>query len=128
MMFEGSCGLTATNGSSSLFTQLISPGNMNAETSQDANGLVLDAWLTEVVVYGPAEATATGRRIISAQTAAAARGKDFLMPHLHRIEPKSPAPILPRRASRCQSRTHGGGATHRIGPIRLRQLAQSHER
>ena len=90
MMFDGSCGLTATNGSSSLFTQLISPGNMNAETSQDANGLVLDAWLTEVVAYGPAEATATGRRIISAQTAAVARGKDFLMPHLHRIEPKSP--------------------------------------
>jgi hypothetical protein len=100
---------------------------MNAETSQDANGLVLDAWLTEVVVYGPAEATATGRRIISAQTAAAARGKDFLMPHLHRIEPKSPAPILPRRASRCQARTHGGVPTRQIGPIRLRQLAQSHE-
>src|ERR1044072_8153861 len=92
MMFDGSCGLTATNGSRSLFPPLISPGNMNAEPSHDANGLVLDAWLTEVVVYGPAEATATGRRIISAQTAVAARGKDFLMPHLHRIEPKSPAP------------------------------------
>jgi hypothetical protein len=84
MMFDGFFGLTATNGSSSLFTQLISPGNMYAETSHDANGLVLDAWLTVVVVYGPAEATATGKRINSAETAAAARGKPFLMPHLHR--------------------------------------------
>jgi len=58
---------------------------MNAETSHDANGLVLDAWLTEVVVYGPAEATATGKRIKSADTAAAVRGKPFLIPHLHRI-------------------------------------------
>jgi hypothetical protein len=46
---------------------------MNAETSQDANGLVLDAWLTEVVAYGPAEATPTGRRITRAATAAANR-------------------------------------------------------
>jgi len=83
---------------------------MNAETSHVANGLVLDAWLTEVVVYGPAEATATGRRIISAQTAAAARGKDFLMPHLHRIELKTPAPSSrDARAGVKQGRT---GCTH----------------
>src|SRR5262245_45046565 len=91
MMFDESCGLTATKGSSSLFTQLISPGNMNAETSHEANGLELDAWLTEVVAYRPAEAAATGRKIISAQTPAAVRGKEFVMPHLHRIKPKSPA-------------------------------------
>jgi hypothetical protein len=46
---------------------------MNAETSHDANGLALDAWLTDVVAYGPAEATPTGRRINKAPTAAASR-------------------------------------------------------
>jgi hypothetical protein len=58
---------------------------MNEETSHDANGLVLDAWLTAVVVYGPAEATATGNRIKSAAAATAVRGKPFLMPHLRQI-------------------------------------------
>jgi hypothetical protein len=60
---------------------------MNAETSHDANGLVLDPTLTDVVVYGAAEATATGKRINNPATAAAVRGKPFLMPHLHRIAP-----------------------------------------
>src|SRR5690242_1063316 len=106
MMFNGFVGLTATNGSSSLFTQLTSPGNKNAETSHDPNGLVLDAWLTDVVVYGPADATATGRRINSAETAAAALGKPFLMAHLHQIAPMTAkASILLRRATRCQAST-----------------------
>jgi hypothetical protein len=76
---------------------------MNAETSHDANGLVLDAWLTDLVVYGPAEATATGKRINSAATAAAVRGKPFFMPHLHRIASKTSAGILLRLATGCQA-------------------------
>src|SRR5438034_9218475 len=125
MMFDGSCGLTATNGSSSLFTQLTSPGNMNAETSHDANGLVLDAWLTDVVVYGPAEATATGKRINSADTAAAVRGKPFFMLHLHRIASR------PLRASSCDGRrtVKRAGQTSPDPPARAplqpRRLAQS---
>src|SRR5262249_44150221 len=78
MMFFGSRGFTATHGSSSLFTQLTSPGNRNAEMSHDANGLVLDAWLTDVVAYGPAEATDTGSRNTRAASAAA-YGMPFLM-------------------------------------------------
>jgi hypothetical protein len=92
MMLEESVGFTATHGSSSLFTQLISPGNKNPEMSQDAKGLspfagglgIPDAWCTTVVAYGPAEATVTGRRINRAATAAAA-GKPFLIAYLPRI-------------------------------------------
>jgi hypothetical protein len=71
---------------------------MNAEMSHDANGLVLEACLTEVVAYGPAEATATGKRINSAETAAAVRGKPFFMPHLH------PIATRPLRTSSCDGR------------------------
>src|SRR5215475_14287068 len=108
MMFDEFVGLTATNGSSSLFTQLISPGNMNAETSHAANGLVLDAWRTEVVVYGPAEATATGKKINSAVTAAAIRGKPFCIRHLHGSWLAPPGPILLRRVTWCQARRPAG--------------------
>ena len=39
MMFEELVGFTATHGSSSLFTQLISPGSKYPEMSHEANGL-----------------------------------------------------------------------------------------
>jgi hypothetical protein len=63
--------------------------------SQEAKGLsplagglgVPDAWCTTVVAYGPAEATATGRRINRA-VIAAARGMTFLMAYLPRIGPE----------------------------------------
>src|SRR6266536_1087482 len=84
MMFDGSCGFTAIHGSSSLFTQLTSPGSRDPEMSHDANGLALDAWLTDVVAYGPAEATPTGRRINKAATAAASR-MSFLIAFLPQI-------------------------------------------
>src|SRR6266536_112316 len=88
MMFDGSCGFTATHGSSSLFTQLTSPGSRDPEMSHDANGLALDAWLTDVVAYGPAEATPTGRRITRAATAAASRMPFLIFP---------PSDQIPRR-------------------------------
>src|SRR5436190_5297717 len=105
MMFDRFCGLTATNGSSSLFTQLISPGNMSAETSHDANGLVLDAWLTEVVVYGPAEATPTGSRISRAATAAANR-MPFLIASSLKWDPLDDPSDRVRKCQACtRSRT-----------------------
>src|SRR6266511_470752 len=96
MMLEESVGFTATHGSSSVFTKLVSPGIKNPEMSHEAKGLsplagglgVPDAWCTTVVTYGPAAAGASGIRIIRAETTAAARGMPFLMAHLHRIEPK----------------------------------------
>src|SRR5437773_12030380 len=102
MMLEGSMGFTATHGSNSLFSQLISPGNRNPEMSQEAKGLfplagglgVPDAWLTTVVAYGPAEATAAGSRINRA--AAAAAGKPFLMAYLPLIGPEA------SRSSACE--------------------------
>jgi hypothetical protein len=58
--------------------------------SQDAKGLALDAWLTDVVAYGPAEATPTGRRINTAATSTASR-----MPLLIAFLPRSiPRAIL----------------------------------
>src|SRR4051812_27284769 len=97
MMFEESVGFTATHGSSSLFTQLISPGNKYPETSHEANGLlpfagglgVPDAWWTTAVM-GPAAAGASGMRTIKAEAAIAAR-MPFFMPHLPRFESKSRA-------------------------------------
>src|SRR5512133_888772 len=90
---EESVGFTATHGSSSLFSQLISPGSRNPEMSQEAKGLsplagglgVPDAWCTTVVAYGPAEATAIGRRINRTATAAA-RGMTFPMAYLPLID------------------------------------------
>src|SRR6266508_2208314 len=110
MMLEESVGFTATHGSSSVFTKLVSPGIKNPEMSHEAKGLsplagglgVPEAWCTDVLTYGPADAGASGRRIIRADTRAAARGMPFLMPHLHRIEPK-PWPIFLRWLRRCQA-------------------------
>jgi hypothetical protein len=75
---------------------LVSPGIKNPEMSHEAKGLsplagglgVPEASWTTVVTYGPADAGASGRRIIT-ETKAAARGMLFLMAHLHRIEPKN---------------------------------------
>src|SRR6266478_4793279 len=121
MMLEGSVGFTATHGSSSLFSQLISPGNRNPEMSQEAKGLsplagglgVPEAWCTIVVVYGPAEATAAGRRINRAATAAA-RGMTFLMAYLPRIAPDvsrfSARWFVPSRTRAWNSRCRRGRA------------------
>src|SRR6266496_2560517 len=97
MMLEESVGFTATHGSSSVFTKLVSPGIKNPEMSHEAKGLsplagglgVPDAWCTAVVSYGPADAAASGRRIISNEATTATRGMRFLIAHLHRIESKT---------------------------------------
>src|SRR6267142_4578220 len=105
MMFDGSCGFTATHGSSSLFTQLTSPGNRNPEMSHDENGLALDAWLTDVVAYGPAEATATGKIINRAATAAS--GMPLLIAFLLRSDPTQ-HPL--DRDPKCQLRAIAPGS------------------
>src|SRR5213083_3002366 len=110
MMLEWSVGFTATHGSSSVFTKFVSPGSKTPEMSQEAKGLfpfagglgVPEAWCTAVATYGPADAAANGRRTIMAKITAAARGMPSLMPHLHRIEPKTPA-HPPNTASHCQA-------------------------
>src|SRR5919198_5063335 len=109
MMLAAFVGFTATHGSSSVFTKLVSPEIRNPEMSHEANGLfplagglgVPDACCTTVVTYGPADAAANGRRIISAETAAAVRGMRFLMEPSPRIEPNR-RPILLSRRRRCQ--------------------------
>src|SRR6266516_2277594 len=113
MMFDGSCGFTAIHGSSSLFTQLTSPGSRDPEMSHDANGLALDAWLTDVVAYGPAEATPTGRRINRAATAASRM--PFLIAFLPQIgSPKDHFDRVPK----CKARTEVAQAP--TNPVMLR--------
>src|SRR5436309_4698747 len=106
MMFAEFVGFTATNGSSSVFTEFVSPGIRNPEMSHDAKGLsplagglgVPDAWCTAVVAYGPAEAVASGRRITT-KTTAAARTTPFHMRHLPSDRAET-APILLGRRRR----------------------------
>jgi len=80
-MLLGSVGLTATLGPTSVFTKLISEGEVYIpEMSQSPNGLspfagglgVPDAWYTVVVVYGPADAGSARADAISANVAATA--------------------------------------------------------
>src|SRR6266566_1236935 len=114
MMFDGSWGFTATHGSSSLFAQLTSPGNRNPEMSHDENGLALDAWLTDVVAYDPAEAMATGKRINRVATAAAS-GMPLLIAFLLR----SDSPGASSRPGSQVSTARGGSRA--IAPDRKSQ-------
>src|SRR5215510_4397968 len=83
-------GFTATHGSTSLFTQLTSPGIRSPEMSHDANGLADDAWCTPVVVYTDAEAEASGRTTLSADATTAGPRARFLIEYLPRRNRKPP--------------------------------------